>query len=288
MNKKKILITGKNSYIGANFVKWLQQWIDQYEVFELSVRGEGWKTFDFSAFDVVLHVAGIAHISTDPKLKDMYYLTNRDLTIEIAKKAKTSGVKQFIFLSSIIVYGNSKGNNLQITKGTSPNPANFYGDSKLQAEDGIRKLTCDLFKVVIIRPPMVYGRESKGNYAKLSKVARNIPVFPDIKNQRSMIYIDNLCEFIKLMIDNHEQGLFFPQNSEYTRTSEIINIIAAQYGKRVRLIKGVNGLIKMIFGKSELYNKVFGNLTYDKSMSYYSQNYQIKNLHESIMETEKS
>ena len=93
-------------------------------------------------------MAGIAHVSTEPKMKDLYYKVNRDLTIEVAKKAKTEGVKQFIFLSSMIVYGDIVKKNRIIDKNTIPKPKNYYGKSKLEAEKGIKPLANEDFKVV--------------------------------------------------------------------------------------------------------------------------------------------
>ena len=200
---KKILITGANSYIGTSLEKWLGRYPDKYSLDTVDMRDDSWKEKYFSEYDVVFHVAGIAHVSSDPKMEDLYYKVNRDLTIDVAKKAKNAGVKQFIFMSSIIVYGDSSNINEKrvIDKNTILDPSNFYGDSKLQAEEGIKPLGSDDFKIVILRPPMIYGKDSKGNYPKLAKAAQKLPVFPNIDNQRSMLHIDNLCEFIKLMIE---------------------------------------------------------------------------------------
>ncbi len=232
---KKILITGANSYIGTSFEKYVSQWPDKYIVDTVDMIDGTWKQKDFSKYDVVFHVAGIAHVSPNPKLKELYYKVNRDIAIETAKKAKLEGIKQFIFMSSIIVYGDSGkiGEKKIITKETVPNPTNFYGKSKLQAEEGIRALADDNFKVVILRPPMIYGKGSKGNYSKLAKAALILPIFPDIGNERSMLHIDNLCEFIRLMIKNEESGIFFPQNAEYVQTSEMVRLIAEVHGKKL-------------------------------------------------------
>src|SRR5699024_2191706 len=160
---KKILITGKNSYIGRSFIEYCKKNEIDFEIDELDVRGEEWKSYDFTSYDSVFHVAGIAHNSSDPKLEDLYYKVNRDLTVEIAKKAKQSDVPQFIFMSSMIVFGNHPNGKTRITQDTEPNPDNFYGDSKLQAEKGLKELESDNFKVVVLRPPMIYGKNSKGN-----------------------------------------------------------------------------------------------------------------------------
>ncbi|RKL68051.1 NAD-dependent epimerase [Salipaludibacillus neizhouensis] len=283
---KKILITGKSSYVGTSLKKWLGNYPDRYSIDSISLRNDSWKEKDFSDYDVVLHVAGIAHVSTDPKMEDMYYKVNRDLTIETAKKAEAEGVKQFIFMSSIIVYGDSSRDKRVIDENTVPTPSNFYGNSKLQAEESIKPLESDNFKIVIIRPPMIYGKGSKGNYPKLAKAARKLPFFPDIDNQRSMLHVDNLCEFIKIMIDNEESGLFFPQNGEYVKTSEMVKLIAELYGKKIKLTKVFNPILKVLGMKMGLINKVFGNLVYEKSMSNYKSNYQVKSLRDSIIVSE--
>lgn len=279
---KKILVTGAYSYIGTSLEKWLGQYPDNYQVDTVSMRDNMWKEKNFSPYHIIFHVAGIAHVSSDLKMEDLYYKVNRDLTIETAKKAKLEGVKQFIFMSSIIVYGD---NNV-IDINTIPAPSDFYGDSKLQAEEGIKHLEDEKFKVVILRPPMIYGKGSKGNYPKLAKAAQNLPLFPDIDNERSMLHIDNLCEFVKLMIDNEESGLFFPQNKEYVKTSEMVRLISQVHGKKIKLTRVLNGLLKLMGLKVRVVNKVFGNLVYDKSMSDYKMDYRIRDLGESIELTE--
>lgn len=283
---KKILITGANSYIGTSFEKWLSREPDKYKVDTVDMRDNAWKDNDFSGFDVVFHVAGIAHVSSGTKMRNLYYKVNRDLAIETAYKAKCEGVKQFIFMSSIIVYGDSNSSRRFIDRNAVPNPGDFYGNSKLQAEEGIKPLESHSFKILILRPPMIYGKRSKGNYPKLAKAAQKLPIFPDIDNQRSMLHVDNLCEFIKVMIDHEESGLFFPQNSEYVKTSEMVRLIAEVHGKKVTLVKFFNPVLKLLGLKVGLINKVFGNLAYEQSMSDYKVNYRIRGFRESIELTE--
>ncbi|NMA48155.1 MAG: NAD-dependent epimerase/dehydratase family protein [Tissierellia bacterium] len=285
---KRILITGKDSYIGTSLEKWLAREPDKYKVDTVDMKSDTWRNKTFSGYDVVFHVAGIAHVSSDPRMKDLYYKVNRDLTIETAEKAKAEGVKQFIFMSSIIVYGNSSNNKRAINKSTIPTPSDFYGDSKLQAEKGIEKLECDSFKIVVLRPPMIYGKGSKGNYPRLARLARKTPIFPDIGNKRSMLFIANLCEFIKLMIDNEENGLFFPQNAEYVKICEMVRLIAEVHGKKIRLTRMFNPLLRLMTDRVKIINKVFGNLVYEKSMSSYDKSdYRIYDLRESILITEQ-
>jgi nucleoside-diphosphate-sugar epimerase len=286
---KRILITGANSYIGISVEKWLGQCPNRYRVDTVDMKGDTWREKDFSVYDVVFHVAGIAHADggkVSEETKALYYKVNRDLTIETAKKSKAEGVKQFIFMSSIIVYGDSSSSKRVIDRNTVPTPSNFYGNSKLQAEEGIKPLEGDNFKIVVLRPPMIYGKWSKGNYPKLAKLAQKLPVFPDIENQRSMLHIDNLCEFIKQMIDKEESGLFFPQNAEYVKTSEMVRIIAEVHGKKVKFTKVFNPALRLMFGKVGIINKVFGNLVYDMSVSEYKVNYRIRDLRDSIIATE--
>jgi len=285
---KKILITGTNSYIGTSFENWCFQWPNKYSFNSIDMRDDSWKDTSFAEYDVMFHVAGLAHVSTNPKMEDLYYKINRDLTIETAKKAKTEGVKQFIFMSSIIVYGDSSYINHKrvIDRNTEPTPSNFYGISKFQAEEGIIPLMNDKFKVVVLRPPMIYGKGSKGNYPKLAKMAQKLPLFPDVDNERSMLHIDNLCEFIRLMIENEEQGVFYPQNAEYVKTSEMVRLIAESHGKKVRLTKLANFLLSLLGKRIGMVNKAFGNLVYDKDMSKYKKNYCVRSLEESISVTE--
>lgn len=283
---KSILITGVNSYIGNSVESWLKKNPDKYNIEKISLRNEDWREKDFLKYDVVFHVAGIAHVSKNPKMKEKYYQVNRDLTIDIAKKSRQENVNQFIFMSSIIVYGDGHKNGL-ITKETKPIPKDFYGDSKLQAEKGIEPFSNEDFKVAVIRPPMIYGKGSKGNYPKLSKLSQVTPVFPDYDNKRSILHIDNLCEFIKIIIDNEESGLFFPQNKEHVKTSELVKTISEVHGKKIWVTKIFNPILKLMYG-IEIVNKVFGNLVYEKSMSKYDKgNYRIITFKESIELTEK-
>lgn len=284
---KKILITGVNSFVGNSFANWIKTRSEKYIIEKISLRDDTWKSRDFSSYDIILHVAGIAHVSRSPRFEELYFRVNRDLTIELAKKAKKDGVKQFIFLSSIIVYGDSIDNTDYITNDTIPKPSNFYGMSKLQAEEGISKLNDTDFKIVIIRTPIIYGKGSKGNYQKLLKAAKILPIFPDINNQRSMIHIDNLCEFIRLIIENEDQGYFYPQNKEYVKTSEMVKLIAEVHNRRIILVKIFNPIINMLIKRNKFINKIFGNLVFDKDLSQYKNDYQIRNFKESIYVTER-
>ena len=273
---KKILITGARSYVGTSFEKWMSQYKNEYRIDTLDLRNKTWENFDFSEYDSVFHVAGIAHADVSKvseETKQLYYEVNTDLAIKTAKKYKRDldGKKgQFIYMSSIIIYGEETNINKKriITPKTKPSPSNFYGDSKLQAELGLTPLENETFKVAILRPPMIYGPKSKGNYQQLEKIAKVMPVFPNIKNERSMLLIDNLCAFVKDRIDLQDSGIFFPQNDEYVRTSYMIRDIANANGKKIILFSWLNWFIKLLGyvpGKiGKLTNKAFGNLIYKK------------------------
>ena len=289
---KKILITGANSYIGTSFERYIKEnYPEDFQTDTLDMLDSEWKEYDFSGYDSIFHVAGIAHAdvgNVSEERKQLYYKVNCDLAYETASKAKEAGVGQFIYMSSIIVYGESApyGKTKMITEDTKPEPANFYGDSKLQAEIKLTPLQSEDFNIVIIRPPMIYGPGSKGNYPVLSKLAHKLPLFPNIKNERSMLYIENLCEFIGLLIRNNEAGLYFPQNSEYAGTTEIVKVINPKI-KINRLLNIGVMICSKIPGKiSGLCNKAFGSMVYDKAMSEYKSRYDRYSLTESIEKTE--
>ncbi len=283
----RILITGKGSYIGTHFMNYLKEnFPSQYEVNELDMVGDSWRNYDFSKYDVVYHVAGLAHSTPDESQRKLYYHVNTDLCYETALKAKKDGVKQFIFMSSIIVYGSGEiGKPRVITKDTPLTPDNFYGDSKKQAEIKINSLNDDDFKVCIIRPPMIYGRGSKGNYPLLAKFAKKTPIFPTLNNERSMLYVGNLVEFIRLMIENKESGVFLPQNEEYVSSKELVRLVSSISEHKVFFTGVFNPLLKLM-SKNTYVNKVFGNLMIDKGLSQYKQKYCRYSFEESIRLTE--
>lgn len=258
--EKKILIVGEGSYIGETLKRYLTGYSQLYCVKTLDAIGLDPLPEQFDGYDVVVVVAGIAHIKETKDNKNLYYKVNRDLVIAIAKAAKKAGVPHFILLSSMSVYGIEQG---KITKTAEEKPVNAYGNSKLQADLALEYLQTPSFKVAILRPPMVYGKGCKGNYQTLRKIACTVPVFPAVKNERSMIYVGNLCEFIRICIDQEKEGIFFPQNSEYVNTAEFIRLIALNHGKKVALIPVPSVLFKALpIGAAK---KAFGDLTYEKT-----------------------
>lgn len=261
---EKVLITGANSYIGTNVEQWLLKEPDKYHVETLDMKDPNWINFDFSKFDVVFHVAGIAHSTPKKSEKDLYYKVNTELTIETAKKSKESGVKQFIFMSSMIVYNKKEK---RISKDTLPKPDNFYGDSKLQAENGIKPLEDKNFTVTILRPPMIYGPNSKGNFPRLIKLTKKTFIFPKIQNKRSMLYVDNLSNSVKYLIDNKMGGIYYPQNRELISTTKIVKTISNDLNKNMIFTRLFNLFIYPLTKLTSTFNKLFSDSYYDLEMS---------------------
>lgn len=276
---KKILITGADSYIGTSVEKWLgrPEFSGRYQVDTVDMRGNGWKEKNFSGYDAVFHVAGIAHADigkVTEEQKRLYYAVNCDLAVETAWKARQEGVKQFIYMSSIIVYG--EGTSVRkkrvITKDTKPSPSNFYGDSKWKAEQKLSPLSDENFHVAILRPPMIYGEGCRGNYQTLRKIAAKVLVFPDFPNERSMLRIERLCEFVQKLVESGQGGIYFPQDSSYVKTAAMVKQLGKERGRKIHLIKGFNWsiyLLGMVPGKiGGMVNKAFGSLIYEKDTDF--------------------
>lgn len=295
----KVLVVGAGSYIGETFKDYAFQHYPNIEVETVGTMNGEWKDIDFSNYDTIYDVAGIAHAdvgNVSDEVKEKYYAVNTDLTLEICNKAKEDNKDkktQFIFMSSAIIYGDSApyGTSKMIDEDTVPAPANFYGDSKWQADKGVRALADENMKVAVLRPPMIYGKGSKGNYPTLAKLAKKLPIFPDVDNERSMLFVGNLCEFLCLLMLSGEGGIYFPQNAEYTKTSEMVKEIRKVSGGKILESRVLNPAVKIgqeVPGKiGGLVDKAFGNLTYDQRISTYDGlEYQNNTLEESIELTE--
>ncbi len=298
---KRVLILGVNSYIGTSFdayVKRCQR--GQFCVDCVSLHGSDWRNMDWSVYDSVINVTGKAHADLHrlgETEKREYYEINCGLACRTAKKAISDGAGQYIYPSSIIVYGDSSNRQEArvISLDSQPAPSNFYGDSKWKAEQGLQKIFSkrkSRTRLAVLRLPMIYGSGCKGNYQTLARLAKKIFVFPDYKNRRSMLYIENLCELICLLIENNEEGLFFPQDEKYVSTSRMVQLIAEEHGRRITCVSGLNPVIdaaKRFPGRiGGIVKKAFGSLTYEKGMSVYPNGeYRKYTLEESIRRTER-
>lgn len=290
---KRVLITGANSFVGMNIEQWLDKSFDGteklFKVDTVDTMNDAWKQADFSQYDAVFHVAGIAHVDPKPEMAPLYYKVNRDLALEIAKWAKEHGVKQFIYMSSRIVYRASKSMKGNVTTiETEPNPNDFYGDSKLQAEKGLVNLNDNLndngnrMKVVILRPPMIYGPGNKGNLPRLAWLATKTPVFPAWHNKRSMLHVYNLAEFVKQIILREMEGTFFPQNAEYTDTVEIVRQFAKEHGHKIWISRLFNPFVWLGSFFLPAIPKIFADSYYVQEMSQYDFDYQVISFEESL------
>lgn len=295
----KVLITGAGSYVGESVRKYILATSKKedissgsalrFQIDTVDTIGDNWKQANYSEYDVVYHVAGIAHVNAAPKMEPLYYKVNRDLTIEVAKHAKAAGVKQFIFMSSQIVFHESRSLKAEvITKETKENPNGFYGDSKLQAEKGLHELESSDFKVCILHPCMIYGPNSKGNFSRLAKLATKMPFFPCWHNKRSMLYIDNLAEFVKQVIIRQMSGTFYPQNRELADTVEIVRFFAKEAGHKVWITKLFNPCVWLGSFVLQPINKMFATYYYDPSMSVADFDYQLVSFEESLKRVAES
>ena len=283
---KKVLITGAGSYVGESVRRYILAKVpSEYEIDAVDTMGDNWKTANYSQYDVVFHVAGIAHVNADPKLESLYYRVNRDLTLEVARYAQEAGVKQFIFMSSQIVFHESQSLKTEVlTAETKPNPNGFYGSSKLQAEEGLKALSNEggNMKICILRPCMIYGPNAKGNFPRLAKLACKTPVFPEWHNKRSMLYIDNLAEFVLQAMECELEGTFYPQNRELADTVEIIRFFAKDAGNRVWITKLLNPIVWLCSFVLQPINKMFATYYYDQQMSKMEFDYQLVSFEESL------
>lgn len=273
---KKILILGANSYIGTSFENYIKEnYPEEYEIRRTSLRGTAWQQEDWSGYDSILNVTGKAHadITTlTEEQKQEYYTVNCDLAVEAAKKAIADGAGQYIYLSSIIVYGDSSNSRkpVRITADTRPNPSNFYGDSKWQAEQRLQEVFAAKkdTRLAILRLPMIYGKGCKGNYKTLIKLAEKLPIFPTFPNERSVLRIEHLAEYLRILSEEDGEGLFWPQDEEYRSTPDMVFELAQIAGRHITPAAWLNPFVRLAFyfpGKpGKLARKAFGTLTIER------------------------
>ena len=279
---KRVLVVGAGSYIGDSFARYAG---GRLEV-DIVDSFEGWKSAAFGEYDSVLMVAGLAHQKWNRKQqeanKGLYFAINHELAVAVAEKAKASGVGQFIYLSSMAVFGRVEG---VINAGTkvSPRETDYYGLSKYRAEVALASLF-EPTALCIVRPPMVYGPGCPGKFASLVKVAKKLPFIPRVKNMRSMIFIDNLSEFLCLAVERHISGVFHPHNDVYMNTTWLIKSVARAMGKRRWIVPGLGLIIRCAKPFSAAIKTAFGDLYYDESIAAmpFKEDYQVVSVKESI------
>ena len=268
-----ILIIGKNSFIGNHVDKWMTKY--GHNVEQLDVLTDEWKSFDFSTYDAIVHVAGIVH-RPDCKDWDLYKRVNTDLPNAIARIFKTSSTtkKQYVYFSTMGVYqADKKLNGCVIDEHTplldTDHSICFYGRSKLLAEYELAKLQDDTFNVAFVRPPSVYGKGCKGGYiAGFKSIAEKLPFIPKAYENanQSFIYIDNLCECVRIIVEHHLTGIFCPQDDEIPNANRLLEVICHGIGKKYRTSK-LLGLGMCLCSFIPLVTKAYGGISYSRSLS---------------------
>lgn len=282
---EQILITGENGYISNSLKRYFTTESVNKKIILKSIRKENLSFIELKGINVLIHPAAIVHRKESSLSKEIYFEVNTELTVELAKKAKEAGVQQFVFFSTMAVYGDVQG---CIDEKSEVAPISLYGKSKLWAEIELMKLESANFKIAIIRPPMVYGFNCPGNYRILSKLTKKICFFPDIQNKRSMIFIDNLCEHVLQIINNKDSGIFHPQDERYVNTSYMVKKIAEISNRKLRINKLIGIFLGILIGHTNIYQKIFGDLYYASNLSNYNGNtYQKYDLSKAILITEK-
>ncbi|MBL3520903.1 NAD-dependent epimerase/dehydratase family protein [Arcobacter lanthieri] len=259
----KLLITGSNGFVGNYFIN---KYKSKYNIKTFSFLKNDINRLDCNSIDVVFHLSALVHQMGGASASE-YEKTNVIQTIELAKKTKESGVKHFIFMSTVKVYGEET--NIKYTENTVCNTEDQYGKSKLKAELELKKLEDEKFKVSIIRTPIVYGYGVKANIKNLVNLVNKIPILPfgNINNKRSMVYIGNLCYLVDEIIIQQKSGIFLASDDEPLSTSRLIELIARNLGKKIYLVKipFFESLLKLV--KPSFYKRLYGSLEVDTTIT---------------------
>jgi UDP-glucose 4-epimerase len=254
----KILITGSSGYLGRSFIN---KFNDKYSFQKFSLLNEKLESINFLDTDLVIHCAALVHQKTDLSY-EKYHTINVEYPVKLAKLAKEKNVKQFVFISTIAVYGEGKEN-------TNCNPITPYGKSKLEAEKQLLELNDGNFIVSIIRPPMVYGKNAPGNIDSLVKLVNKVSIIPlgGIKNKRSFISIQNLCHIIENVIVHQKTGVFLASDDEPLSTTKLIQLIAKNLEKKIYLLKipFFKELLKLV--KPSFHKRLYECLEVDNSIT---------------------
>ncbi|PTH32746.1 UDP-glucose 4-epimerase [Staphylococcus arlettae] len=262
---KHILITGSSGYVGSHLADSLEQLGNK--VSRLNVKNTLWKELDFKQYDAIIHTAALVH-NNDPNAQlAEYFRVNMHLTFNLAMEAKKCGVKHFVFMSTMAVFGEDGkiGEMVELTNPTNLKPVTNYGISKAKAEAKIREIADDNFKVAIIRPPMIYGVGSPGNFTKLIKVAKRLPIIPNLSNARSALYIKHLEQFVNEIIKHEMTGIYHPKDKFEFNTTKVVTKIRKNEHKNTFLLP-IPKAMYPILNKFRVISKIYGNLVYAKSL----------------------
>lgn len=290
---KKVMLIGIGGYIGSKFIEYINKNYPKWELDTVDSMDGKWNDADFREYNAVYNVSGLAHANARHGTEEQYYAVNGQLPIDVATKAKAEGVPLFVQMSSQIVYGDMSGLGEEklITAETIPSEPTIYGKSKMMAERGLKALADEKFQVAIIRPPLIYSECARDNFPRLVNFAKKMPIFPRIQNKQSMVYVDNLCELIHLIIENNKGGIYYPQQECYIQTSNMVADIAKEVGNRMWQTRIFNPTLRLL-SKLEAFgfiNKAFGSIVYDMELSeHFDGKYRVVSYQKSIQRIAKS
>ena len=261
---KKILVTGKNGSLSTAVADNLRN-KNEYIVEQISVRGDAWKARSFSDIDSIVHIAGVT--PQNAKSTEDFYRINANLTNELAEKCKADGVEQFVYISSMAVYGIEQSMDITkgtVTKDTVLTPATDYGKSKLQAEEYLTPLERDDFRVAIIRVPSIYGKGKTEYIDQYKYLAEKLPMIPRAFEDRykSAICIDNLCELIHLIIKSQSAGIFCPDDGQINA----VDFCSAIYPNKKKS-KLLGKLIELFLKNNARILDYYGTVCYEKDLA---------------------
>ncbi len=308
---KKVMLVGIGGYIGGKFTEYIKMNYSDWQIDAVDSMNRKWEDSDFHGYDAVYNVSGLAHANARQGSEELYYLVNGQLPIDVATKAKEEGVPLFIQMSSQIVYGDMSGLGEEkiITVETVPSEPTVYGKSKMMAERGLMALVdsgwngtessksseslgdSKGFQVAIIRPPLIYSEYARDNFPRLVNFAKKMPIFPKLENRQSMVYVDNLCELVRLVIESNKGGIYYPQQECYIETSKIVADIAKAVGNRMWQTRIFNPALRLLSKVPQLgfIHKAFGSIAYDMKISnHFDGKYRVVSYEESIQRIAKA
>jgi len=258
-----ILLTGSNGFIGNYFIN---NYKAKYNIKTFSFRNDSLSALSLDNINQVIHLSALVH-QMGGASKEEYERVNVTQTLDLATKAKQSGVKHFVFMSTVKVYGEETSG--VYTENSKCEPQDEYGKSKLKAEIKLLKLEDTGFKVSIIRTPIVYGYGVKANIKNLVSLVKKVPVIPfgKIQNKRSMVYIGNLCHLIDEVIKQEQSGVFLASDNKAVSTTVLIRLIADSLVRNILLIKiPLFGTILCLV-KPSFHKRLYGSLEIDNVLT---------------------
>ena len=265
MEKKTLMITGSSGFVGSNFIN---KYKEKYNIIPVCLIENRPEDLNYDGVDCILHLAALVHqMKGAPEEK--YFEINTELTKRLAETAKSNGISHFVFYSTVKVYGydgDIYNHNFILDKNSECKPNDPYGKSKYEAEEILRGLEDNNFKVTYIRPPMIYGLGVKGNMINLIKLINTFPILPFNydENKRSIVSITNLLDITKEVIDKEKIGIYIPTDGKAVSIKEIVEGIAEGLDKKIVLIKFPKFVYNLLCKvKPNIMVRLYGSLQFD-------------------------